>query len=285
MTLAMNHSEYNERYASQPSEVKHYDTPRLRNEFLIESLFEENKAKFTYSYYDRLIIGGIVPKDHPLELEAITPLKAPYFCERREIGLINLRGNASVTVDGIRYRIGMKEALYITQSAKTVIFESDDKNNPSLLYLNSAPAHKSYATRLIKQSDATVLELGSEEFSNHRKIRQLIVAATCQTCQLQMGITELQPGNVWNTMPPHTHSRRMEVYLYTDVPEGQAVCHFMGVPEETRHIWLKNNQAVISPQWSIHSAAGTSSYSFIWGMAGENLDFADMDALRINDLK
>jgi 4-deoxy-L-threo-5-hexosulose-uronate ketol-isomerase len=285
MTLAMNHSEYNERYASQPSEVKHYDTPRLRQEFLIESLFEENKAKFTYSYYDRFIIGGIVPKDHPLELEAITPIKAPYFCERREIGLINIGGNASVTVDGTKYRIGMKEALYIGQSTKKVIFESDDKNNPSFLYLNSAPAHKSYTTRLIKQSDANVLELGSEAFSNQRKIRQLIVTATCQTCQLQMGITELQPGNVWNTMPPHTHNRRMEVYLYTDVPENQAVCHFMGVPEETRHIWLINNQAVISPHWSIHSAAGTSSYSFIWGMAGENLDFTDMDALGINDLK
>jgi len=281
----MKHTEYEERFSSHPEEVKHHDTLRLRKEFLIETLFEENKAKFTYSYYDRFIIGGILPKDHPIELASIDPVKASCFCDRREIGLINIGGDAIITVDGKKFIVGFKEALYISQSAKSVLFESDDKGKPALLYINSAPAHKAYITRLIRQSDAVVMELGSAEYANHRKIRKLIVAATCQTCQLQMGITELQPGSIWNTMPPHTHNRRMEVYFYTDIPKGQAVCHFMGIPDETRHLWITNNQAVISPSWSIHSAAGTASYSFIWGMAGENLDFADMDTLEINELK
>ena len=277
--------EYTEKFASHPRDVKHYDTAMLREEFLIESVLEDDKVKLTYTGYDRFVAGGAVPKSGPIKLEPIEPMKAAYFCERRELGIINLGGNARILVDGIYYIVGFKEALYVTQGSKEIVFGSMDAAQPAILYLNSAPAHKAFSNKLIKQSDAIVIDLGNENDSNKRRIRQFIVAATCETCQLQMGIAELQSGSVWNTMPPHTHSRRMEVYLYTDVHEGQAVCHFMGQPDETRHIWMLNNQAVISPNWSIHSAAGTSNYSFIWGMAGENLNFTDMDVIKPIDLK
>ncbi len=281
----MNKIEYKERYASHPMDVKGYDTALLRQEFLIESVFEDDKVKLVYSGYDRFIAGGAVPKSVPIKLEPIEPMKANWFCERRELGIINIGGKALIKVDGAKYEVDFKEALYITQGSKEIIFESESPAWPAMLYLNSAPAHKSFTNKLIRQSDINVIDLGDETYSNKRRVKQFIVAATCETCQLQMGITELQPGSVWNTMPPHTHSRRMEVYLYTDVPDGHTVCHFMGEPFETRHIWMRNNQAVISPNWSIHSAAGTSNYSFIWGMAGENLDFGDMDAIEQTDLK
>jgi 4-deoxy-L-threo-5-hexosulose-uronate ketol-isomerase len=212
-------------------------------------------------------------------------MKAAYFCERRELGIINIGGKALIKVDNVGYELDFKEALYITQGSKDIIFESMDAVQPAMLYLNSAPAHRAFTNKLIRRDDVNVIEVGKTEDSNHRRIRQFIVTATCKTCQLQMGITELSPGSVWNTMPPHTHNRRMEVYLYTDVKEGQSVCHFMGKGNETRHIWIHNNQAVISPNWSIHAAAGTSNYSFIWGMAGENLDFNDMDVIKPIDLR
>lgn len=277
--------EYTEKFASHPRDVKHYDTALLREEFLIESIFEDDKVKLTYTGYDRFVAGGAVPKTGAITLEPIGPMKAKYFCERRELGIINIGGDARILVDGISYDLGHKDALYVTQGSQEIVLESVDPANPALLYLNSAPAHKAFNTKLIKRSDANVMDLGNEKDSNKRRIRQYIVASTCETCQLQMGITELNAGSVWNTMPPHTHGRRMEVYFYTDVPVGQTVCHFMGEPQETRHIWMKNNQAVISPNWSIHSAAGTSNYSFIWGMAGENLDFSDMDVVKPIDLK
>lgn len=277
--------EYTEKFASHPRDVRHYNTDLLREEFLIKSVFEEDKVKLTYTGYDRFVAGGAMPRSEAIRLEPIDPMKADYFCARRELGIINIGGKALIQVDGIRYELGLKEALYITQGSKEIILESDNPHHPAMLYLNSAPAHKAFSNKLIKQTDANILELGNENNSNKRRIMQFIIAATCQTCQLQMGITELQPGSVWNTMPPHTHNRRMEVYFYTDVPEGQAVCHFMGQPHETRHIWLANNQAVISPNWSIHSAAGTSNYSFIWGMAGENLDFSDMDVVQPPELR
>ena len=277
--------EFTERFASHPRDVKHYDTALLREEFLIESVFEDDKVKLTYTSYDRFVTGGAVPKTEAITLEPIEPMKAEYFCERRELGIINIGGNARILVDGTCYELGYKEALYVTQGSKEIVFESIDTAKPAMLYLNSAPAHKAFISKLIKQSDVKVMDVGNEKDSNKRRIKQFIVASTCETCQLQMGITELLSGSVWNTMPPHTHSRRMEVYFYTDVPEGQAVCHFMGQPDETRHIWMLNNQAVISPNWSIHSAAGTSNYSFIWGMAGENLSFADMDVIKPIDLK
>lgn len=281
----MSKTEYIEKYASHPRDVKHYDTALLREEFLIESLFEEDKVKLTYTGYDRFMAGGAVPKNGAIKLEPIEPMKAEYFCERRELGIINIGGKALVNVDGTSYELDFKEALYVTQGSKEIVLESNNPAQPAMLYLNSAPAHKAFSNKLIKQNDVNVMELGNEKESNKRRIKQFIVASTCETCQLQMGITELQPGSVWNTMPPHTHGRRMEVYFYNDVPEGQAICHFMGRPDETRHIWMTNNQAVISPNWSIHSAAGTSSYSFIWGMAGENLNFTDMDVVKPIDLK
>lgn len=281
----MSSIEYTEKFAAHPRDVKRYDTGLLRKEFLIESVFEKNKVKLTYSGYDRFVAGGAVPESQSIELEPIEPMKAGYFCERRELGIINIGGEALVNVDGTRYEVGFKEALYITRGSKDIVFESKDQAQPAMLYLNSAPAHKTFRNQLIKEDDIKIMELGDEQASNRRRIKQFIVAATCQTGQLQMGITELQPGNVWNTMPPHTHTRRMEVYFYTDLPEDQAVCHFMGRPDETRHIWMKNNQGVISPNWSIHAGAGTSSYSFIWGMAGENLDFTDMDMVRAPELR
>ncbi len=277
--------EFTERFASHPRDVKHYDTALLREEFLIESVFEDDKVKLIYTGYDRFVTGGAVPKTEVITLEPIELMKAEYFCERRELGIINIGGNARILVDGTCYKLGYKEALYVTRGSKEIILESDNPDQPAMLYLNSVPAHKAFISKLIKHGDVKVIDLGNEKDSNKRRIKQFIVASTCETCQLQMGITELLSGNVWNTMPPHTHSRRMEVYFYTDVPEGQAVCHFMGRPDETRHIWMKNNQAVISPNWSIHSAAGTSNYSFIWGMAGENLDFTDMDVIKPIDIK
>ncbi len=276
---------YSERFASHPRDVKNYSTELLRKEFLIENLFEDDKVMLTYSGYDRFIIGGAVPKNGPLNLESIPPIKADYFCERRELGIINLGGNARIVTDDESHYLGFKEAIYITKGTKKIVLESLISSAPALLYLNSATAHKSYSNKIIKTEDVNVIELGNSEHSNKRCIRQYIIPKNCPTSQLVMGMTELEPGNVWNTMPPHTHNRRMEVYLYTDIPEGQSICHFMGQPDETRHIWLLNNQAVISPNWSIHAAAGTSNYSFIWGMAGENMDFSDIDDLKQTDLK
>lgn len=281
----MNNIFYSERFASHPRDVKNYDTGLLRKEFLIESLFEDDKVILTYSGYDRFIVGGAVPKNGPINVESIDPLKADYFCERREMGIINLGGLARINTDSESYDLGFKEAIYITRGTRKIVLESINPSKPAFLYLNSAPAHKSHTTKIINNKDVNVIELGDSEHSNKRRIRQYIVPKTCSTCQLVMGMTELEKGSVWNTMPPHTHNRRMEVYLYTDIPDGQAVCHFMGQPDETRHIWLSNNQAVISPNWSIHSAAGTSNYTFIWGMSGENMDFSDMDLLKQTDLR
>lgn len=281
----MTTTEYDERFASHPADVKHYDTTTLRDMFLIPSLFEDDKVKLTYSGYDRFIVGGVVPKSGAIKLTPIEPMKAAFFCERRELGIINLGGTAAIKVDGTTFTLARKEALYITKDSKEITFDSTDYATPAMLYINSAPAHRAFANKHIRKEDVNVLNLGNKANSNERRIMQFITAATCETCQLQMGVTELQSGSVWNTMPPHTHTRRMEVYCYTDLPEGQAICHFMGTPDETRHIWMGNNQAVISPNWSIHSAAGTSNYSFIWGMAGENLDFSDMDPVHPTELR
>lgn len=275
---------YDTRYASSPEAVKKYDTSELRKEFLIDNLMEKGKISFTYSHYDRYIAGSAVPES-PLTLESIDPLKAEYFLERRELGIINVGASGSVVVDGTAYTLAHKDALYIGQGAKEVIFKSDDAKNLAKFYLNSAPAHTSYPTKKVSLAEANKLELGSLETANHRTVNQMIIGGVVTTCQLQMGMTELKKGSVWNTMPAHVHDRRMEVYFYLDIPEGQSVCHFMGQPQETRHIWMQNHQAVISPPWSIHSGSGTSSYTFIWGMAGENLDYSDMDVAKITDLR
>jgi 4-deoxy-L-threo-5-hexosulose-uronate ketol-isomerase len=276
---------YEERYASHPTDAKKYDTAQLRENFLIEKVMENDKIHLVYSHYDRYIAGGAVPAGGPLELTAIDPMKAAFFCDRRELGIINVGAKGLVIVDGTEYSLDFKEALYIGKGAKQIVFQSESTTESARFYLNSTPAHKELPTRRITLKDANVLQMGSQQTSNERQINQLLISKVIETCQLQMGMTELRPGSVWNTMPAHTHSRRMEVYFYFNVPEGQAVCHFMGQPQETRHIWMSNEQAVISPNWSIHSAAGTSNYIFIWGMAGENMDYTDMDVVQPNELR
>ena len=276
---------FEERYAAHPDDAKNYDTSRLRKEFLIENVMIAGEIHLTYSQYDRYIVGGAVPQSAPLKLESIDPLKSAYFCERREVGVINVGGKGTVIVDGTRYSIDYKEALYIGRGSQEVVFISENPDAPAHFYINSAPAHKEYPTKNVTLKDAEIVDLGSMEESNARRINKLLVNTVVQTCQLQMGLTELKPGSVWNTMPAHTHSRRMEAYFYFQVPKDQAICHFMGDPKETRHIWMQNEQAVLSPTWSIHSATGTSNYSFIWGMAGENLNYGDMDIVKPNQLR
>ena len=274
-----------ERYACHPADFKSYDTSRIREEFLIPTLFEADEIYLYYSLYDRYIVGGAMPVGRSLPLETFDSLKAAFFLERRELGVINVGGDGIITVDGESFTLRKKDALYVGRGAKEVTFASVDSQTPARFYLNSAPAHAAYPTRLVTQEDAEKVELGSLENSNHRVIYKLLVSSVLPICQLQMGMTELQTGSVWNTMPAHTHNRRMEAYFYFDLPEDQAVCHFLGQTNETRHLWLHNEQAVFSPSWSIHSGSGTASYTFIWGMAGENLDYGDMDVAAIKDLK
>jgi 4-deoxy-L-threo-5-hexosulose-uronate ketol-isomerase len=268
---------YELRYASHPEDAKHYDTARLRKEHLIEKLFAADEVNMVYTMYDRLVVGGAMPVAESLELESIDPLKSEFFLSRRELGTFNVGGSGKVLVDGEEYVLGYKEALYLGAGNRKVVFVSDDAANPAKFYFCSAPAHRTFSDRKITKADAIVMELGSLETANHRNINKMMVREVVETCQLQMGMTELKTGSVWNTMPAHTHSRRMEAYFYFEVPEGEVVCHFMGEPTETRHIWMQGDQAVISPEWSIHSAAATSNYTFIWGMAGENLDYSDQD--------
>lgn len=276
---------YEERYAYHPEDFKSYDTERIRKEFLVEKVMEPDNIRLVYTAIERFIVGGAVPVDKPLKLEPVDPLKAEYFCSRREIGVINVAGPGAVVVDGTEYKMNFKDALYIGKGSKEVEFRSDDPGKPAHFYINSAPAHKEFPVKHITLADATVLHKGSLETSNERNINQLLISGVVDTCQLQMGMTELMPGSIWNTMPPHQHNRRNEVYFYFNLEEGQAVCHFMGQPNETRHIWMHNEQAVISPNWSIHAGAGTGNYIFIWGMAGENLDYTDMDHIKPTDLR
>lgn len=275
---------YESRYASSPEAVKKYDTAQLRKEFLIDNLMNKDEINLTYTHYDRYIAGSAVPVS-PLHLETIDPLKSENFLDRREMGIINVGGPGSIEVDAQAYAMGHKDALYIGMGTKKVIFKSDDVVNPAKYYINSAPAHTSYPTKKVGLDEANKLELGSLETANDRTVSQMIIGGIVTTCQLQMGMTELKSGSVWNTMPAHVHDRRMEVYFYLDVPEDQAVCHFMGQPQETRHIWMQNHEAVISPPWSIHCGSGTSNYTFIWGMAGENLEYTDMDIANITELR
>lgn len=276
---------YEIRYASHPEDAKHYDTARIRRDFLIERVFADNEVNLVYSMYDRMVVGGAKPVGEVLLLEAIDPLKAPFFTTRREIGIFNVGGSGTVKVGDEEFRLDYKEALYIGRGDRNVTFQSDDAAKPAKFYINSTTAHKEYPCRKITKADAVVAHMGSLEMSNERDINKMIVNQVLPTCQLQMGMTELAPGSVWNTMPAHVHSRRMEAYFYFEVPEDQAVCHFMGEVEETRHLWMKGDQAVLSPEWSIHSAAATHNYTFIWGMGGENLDYGDQDFSKITDLK
>jgi 4-deoxy-L-threo-5-hexosulose-uronate ketol-isomerase len=272
------------RHASNPMDVQKYNTAELRENFLVDNLFDKDEIHMTYSMFDRLIVGGAMPVDKSLKLETIPYLKSENFLDRRELGIINVGGQGKVSVDGVEYILSKKEALYVGQGCKEVIFSALPGNQP-LFYFNSAPAHKKFQNKKVAFTDAVVSEMGDQKYANKRIINKLIINGIVETCQLQMGLTELQVGSIWNTMPPHTHSRRMEAYFYFDVEEGQAVCHFMGTPQNTRHIFMDNNQAVLSPEWSIHSGVGTVNYNFIWGMAGENLDYGDMDHIKPSELR
>ena len=276
---------FESRFAVSPKEAKQMNTEELRTNFLIDNIFSADEVKLVLSHFDRFITAGAMPVSQKIALPNPENLKAAYFLERREIGIINVGEKGVVTADGVTFELDYKEALYIGKGTKEVFFESLDANKPAKFYLNSAPAHHTFPTKKVTKSDAEIVVLGSLETANHRTINKMLVNSVVETCQVQMGMTELKTGSVWNTMPAHTHDRRMEVYFYFEIPENQSVCHFMGEPQETRHIWMQNNQAVISPNWSIHSGAGTSNYTFIWGMGGENLDYGDMDHCAINDLK
>ncbi|MCX2678408.1 5-dehydro-4-deoxy-D-glucuronate isomerase [Galbibacter sp. EGI 63066] len=272
------------RYASHPVDARNYGTQELREHFLLPPTFVEDQIQLTYSMYDRYIVGGAMPVKKALKLETFDHLKSENFLDRRELGVINVGGKGVVTVDGTEYELNKKEALYVGKECKDVSFASA-KGEQALFYINSAPAHHKFPTKKVGREDAEIIELGDEKYANKRILNKLLVNSIVETCQLQMGVTELQPGNVWNTMPAHTHTRRMEAYFYFDLEDGQTVCHFMGEPQNTRHIFMQNHQAVLSPEWSIHSGCGTSNYSFIWGMAGENLDYGDMDVVAPDELK
>lgn len=278
----MTHFEF--RYASHPKDAAKYDTNELREHFLIETLFAENQVRLTYSMYDRYIVGGVMPVVQDLTLETIPYLKSENFLDRRELGIINVGDAGQVSVDGEIFTLQKKEALYVGMGVNEVIFSSA-AGGQALFYINSAPAHTTFPTTKVTKENAEIVHLGEEKLANKRIINKLIVNSVVKTCQLQMGLTELLPGSVWNTMPAHTHNRRMEAYFYFDLESPQTICHFMGEPDNTRHIFMQNHQAVLSPEWSIHSGAGTTNYSFIWGMAGENLDYGDMDIVAPNELR
>lgn len=284
------------RTASSPRDVKHYTTDRLREEFLIQNLFVPGEIKMVYSHIDRIITGAAVPAEEGLKLTAGEELRAQYFLQRREMGIINIGGSGMITVDGKEYQVGCKEGMYIGMGAQEISFASAEADKPAKFYFNSTPAHHTYPTVLIKPEgtseegvvivkDENKVELGCLEQSNHRTICKYILPGQVESCQLEMGMTKLEPGSVWNTMPCHTHDRRMEVYLYFDIPKDAFVMHYMGEPTETRHIVMRNEEAVISPSWSIHSGSGSQAYTFIWGMAGENQDFDDMDHVANTELK
>ena len=284
------------RTAASPKDVKHYDTDRLREEFLIQKVFREDEIYLVYSHIDRIITGSATPVSKKLVLTAGNELRAEYFLQRREMGVINIGGNGSITIDGKTYHVLHREGMYIGMGARDISFESDDPKNPAKFYINSAPAHMTYPTVLIKPEgtpeegvvivkDENKVELGALESSNHRTICKYILPGQVESCQLEMGMTHLEPGSVWNSMPCHTHDRRMEVYLYFELPEDAVMMHFMGEPNETRHIVMRNEEAVISPSWSIHCGCATCAYTFIWGMVGENQDFDDMDHVDLRDLR
>lgn len=286
---------YKVQTACHPQDVKHYDTELLRSRFMMDKVMAPDEINVTYTLYDRLIYGGAMPVNKTLKLEVFRELgpEITYFLERRELGVINIGGEGIVTVDGKEYTLKFKDALYVGRGKQKVTFKSKDSSNPAKFYINSATAHKEYKTQLITidgrkgSLKANSFAAGKLEESNDRVINQLIVNNVLEEgpCQLQMGLTELKPGSVWNTMPAHTHSRRVEAYFYFNVPAGNAICHFMGEPQEERVVWMQNEQAIMSPEWSIHAAAGTSNYMFIWGMAGENLDYGDMDKIKYTEMR
>lgn len=286
--------------ATHPEDFKSFDTAKIRERFVMPKVMAADEINLTYTMYDRLVYGGVMPVTKTLTLESFPELRAEHFLDRRELGVINVGGAGVVTVDGEEHALDFKEALYVGRGKKSVTFKSLDAKNPAKFYINSAPAHKEYVTQRITSDQnctkpgytiGNYIKAGKMEESNDRVINQLIVAPVLTKvagggcCQLQMGLTELKPGSVWNTMPQHVHSRRMEAYFYFNVPQGQAICHQMGRPQEQRLVWLHNEQAITAPEWSVHSAAGTSNYMFIWGMGGENLDYGDMDKIPVAEMR
>ncbi len=277
------------RYGANQKDAKYYTTEELREEFLVESLFVAGQKNMVYSHIDRIIVGGVTPTDQAIELaddvDTIKELGTNSFLERRELGIVNIGAPGKVIVDGVAYNVGNRDALYVGKETAKVEFISDDAASPAKFYLNSAPAHTAYPTKHVSMKDAKKVVLGDQATANKRTIFQLLHPDVLQSCQLMMGLTMLEEGSVWNTMPSHTHERRMEVYLYFDIADDSVVFHYMGEPTETRHIVMKNEQAVISPSWSIHSGCGTKNYTFIWGMVGENKTFDDMDHIKTTDLR
>ncbi len=273
------------RFENSPKETASMNTQSLREAFLIENLMTDDTINLTYSHYDRVIVGGAKPVADTLQLGNPSELRANFFLERREMGIINVGGNGTIEADEVKYNLSKLDCLYVGKGTKSVSFKSENSNEPAVFYILSSPAHKEYPTRLLPKEDATPVSIGALETSNDRTIYKYIHAQGIQSCQLVMGLTVLKTGSVWNTMPAHTHTRRMEAYFYFDLPENQRIFHFMGEPTETRHLVMANHQAAISPTWSIHSGCGTSNYSFIWGMAGENSDYTDMDLVAIGDMK
>ncbi|WP_199089470.1 5-dehydro-4-deoxy-D-glucuronate isomerase [Bosea sp. ASV33] len=273
------------RQVSHPEAVKGFDTAELRRHFLIETLFVSGEVKLTYSHLDRVIVGGAMPAGKAIVLPTPKAVGTDAFLRRRELGIVNVGGPGKVSVGGNDYPLAKRDALYVGKEAGEVSFASDDASNPAKFYLLSTPAHAAHPTRVIRESDARTLHLGEQATANKRTIRQYIIPGVCETCQLVMGVTTLDEGSIWNTMPSHTHDRRCEIYLYFDVPADARVFHLMGEPQETRHLVVANEQAILSPGWSIHSGVGTKAYSFIWGMGGDNVDYTDMDMVATGDLR
>ena len=274
------------RFGTHPRDAKQYATDQLRQQFLLEEVLVAGEITAVYSMHDRMMTLGVVPTKKAIKLPSFEDVtKASFFLERRELGIINIGDEGTVTVDGEPFVLGNKECLYVGRGCKEIAFESTHVSVPAEFYLNSCPAHKAYPTTKAGLLDANQVNLGSKDNCNERVIFQYIHENGIPSCQLVMGFTELKPGSIWNTFPPHTHLRRMEVYFYFDLPDDQMVMHFMGEPRETRHLTMYNKQAVISPEWSIHAGAGTSAYSFVWAMAGENQAFTDMDGQELVNLK
>ena len=273
------------RYANHPEDSKHYTTEELRKHYLMETVFVADEVNLMYSHVDRVIAGGVMPVETEVKLEGCKELGSEFFLERRELGLINIGGSGKIVLDGVEYKMASKDGLYVGMGVKEITFISDSAENPAKYYVNSAPAHVAYPTVKIDIANANAVHLGDLENSNKRTIFQYVHPAVCKSCQLLMGMTVLDPNNMWNTMPTHTHERRMEVYFYFNMDENTRVFHLMGQPQETRHIVMANEQAVISPSWSIHSGVGTKNYTFIWGMAGENQTFTDMDHIAMDQLR
>jgi 4-deoxy-L-threo-5-hexosulose-uronate ketol-isomerase len=273
------------RFTNSPAETKQMDTEQLRENFLVSNLVQDDNLQMVYSHYDRVIIGGAKPVNKALELTNHTELKAEYFLERRELGVINVGGKGKVTTDDQTYELDKQDCVYVGRGTKKVSFSSSNKNSPAIFYLLSAPAHQNYPSGKFTKEQAAPVQLGAVETANKRTVYKYIHLEGLKSCQLVMGLTVLDPGSVWNSVPPHTHTRRMEVYFYFDLPDQHRIFHFMGQPQETRHLVVANHEAVISAPWSSHFGCGTSNYGFIWGMAGENLVYTDMDPAPVHELK